>query len=447
MSSQTSHARWRLHVATVGDPVWHGRVITLAAGATLLGREPEGTGETVPIADRTMSRTHATLVVRGPGKRVELVDHNSSNGCWHDATRVDGTAWIADGTVLRMGGLVAVLESDGGLVPDGMGPNRLVPGGSAVARRIRDTIEMASGDDMPMLIVGEPDTGKRRAARLVHELAGRGGPLVMVDASQLQEDRFEAELFGYASGPAHPHGVQGRLREAHNGTLLIDNITKLAPLEQVKLLRVVEERMVHPIGGRQSIPVDVRVVALGVDDLRTRVQKRRFHAVLAAHLRTHEIHLPPLRQRAVDLFAWADALVPSPKDADSWADALDADAVEVMLLQPWEGNLDELEGVLHDAADELRAGKSSVDVLPAHYVAHVRELVAKAAEADPEEAFDPRISKVSRAESRPDAVVLRELMLRHRGNLGAVARELTAHRRQVYRWLDYAGVPRDYGSG
>jgi sigma-54 dependent transcriptional regulator, acetoin dehydrogenase operon transcriptional activator AcoR len=444
MSSQTSHARWRLHIATVDDKARRNTVVTLKAGATVIGRDPEGTGDLIAIDDEMMSRTHATLVVRGPGKRVEVIDHSSRNGTWHDGRPVEGTAWVADDAVLRFGGMVAVLESDHGLVPDGIGPSADVPGMSAHARRIRDVLETAAGDDMPILVVGDPATGKLGAARFVHEMAGRGGPLVRVDVAQLRVSEFETTLFGRGPRRGEKAGLSGKFHQAHNGSLVLENITELSAQQQVKLLRTLEERMVYPIGSGGAMPIDVRVIACGADDLRQRVRDGRFHRGLANQLHSHEVHMPSLRRRLPDLISLADALVRPPEPDHSWSDCLDADAVEVLLLQRWKHNCSGLEAVMKGAVLLLNKGHSGVGVLPEVLVEHVQDRVAHAERDETSPVGEAPVSKVGRAESRPDAHVLRELMARHDGNLGAVARELGAHRRQVYRWLDYAGVPRDF---
>jgi len=442
-SWQGSHARWRLHVLRAADPERCNTVMTLPAGATLIGRDPEGTGEKLVVDDRAMSRTHATLIVRGPAKRVEVIDHNSINGTWVSGVRVSESVWASDGDVLRFGGMVAVLEADGGLLIDAPDATESIPGLSEVARRVRSQLEMASGDDLPVMILGEADTGKERAGVMLHKIGMRWGEFVHVDIAEFSEDQLGPELFGEVADPSTGEPERpGAFRRAHNGTLLIEGIEHLTPLHQVWLLRAVDERLVQPLGGDDYVAVDVRVITASTADIRRLVQGR-FHQGLLRLLRSHEIHMSPVHHRRPDLIALADIVCP-PDGVSTWAELLDGDATEILLLHDWPTNLRELAEVMTWIKEHMQGSVATIESLPRPLVEGVEARLGDD-DSDLPPAIAPPV-KVSRAESRPDGDVLRDLMRRHGGNLGAVARELGAHRRQVYRWLDYAGVPRDFGA-
>ncbi|MCB9739730.1 MAG: sigma 54-interacting transcriptional regulator [Deltaproteobacteria bacterium] len=439
LEQRSEHACWRLHVVASSDPARVGSIHRLETGMTLLGRNPTGPGAVLAFADHTMSRTHVGLIVRGAENRVEVVDRGSRNGTWVAAHRVE-RAFVGDGAVLRVGALVAVLEADGGAAIAHDAPTREVPGRTEVARKVRAATAAAAHDALGVLVSGETGTGKEFVAAELHRRSRPDGPLVRLNIVAIPETLFESELFGHVKGAfsGAAEGRPGRVREANGGTLVLDEIGELPLVQQPKLLRVLEEAAVRPVGGRADVPVDVRFVASTNADLDAMVQQGSFRADLLARLRGHRVALLPLRQRRADLLDLADEIEPH-TEGRRWAEALEPDAVEALLLYDWPENLRELRAALVRLRGGAAGRMATAQDLPAQIVEAVRRRLREA-NAEPEHhelasAREPR-------QTRPSRQALLELIERHDGNVGAIARIMDTHRKQVYRWLDYAGIDR-----
>jgi DNA-binding NtrC family response regulator len=169
-------------------------------------------------------------------------------------------------------------------------------GRSPAMRALREDLQRAAAVASPVLLTGEPGTGKELAALTLHRLSGRSGPFVPVHCATLAPDTFETELFGDAT-----RGRDGLLVYAQGGTLFLDEIGDLPPPQQVLLERVLEDRHVRPVGGEQRIPVDVRIVAATQRALPVAVAAGRFRADLYYRLAVLDITLPPLRAHKEDI--------------------------------------------------------------------------------------------------------------------------------------------------
>jgi two-component system response regulator AtoC len=170
--------------------------------------------------------------------------------------------------------------------------------------RLRERLARLAPSDLSVLVLGETGVGKELVARALHEASGRAeGPFVAESCGALSESLAESELFGHSEGAFT--GAVGRRRglfeQAHGGTLLLDEIGELSPRLQVRLLRVLQEGLVRPVGAEQPIAVDVRVIAATHRDLRAEVAAGRFREDLYYRLRGAELVVPPLRERQGDL--------------------------------------------------------------------------------------------------------------------------------------------------
>jgi len=432
-----SSVTWRLHVLSAPDSIAAGTAVTLQPGATVAGRRPEGEA-TLAFDDGTMSRSHVAFVTVPAADRLEVRDLDSHNGTWVDSRRV-ARASVASGQVVRFGDVVAVVEADDGTAPDHAVGTAAVPGASVAARRIRAAITAAAAGDRPALILGETGTGKESAAAAMHDQSGRAGRLVRLNVSAVPASLFEAELFGHSRGAfsGASEARLGRVREAQEGTLVLDEIGELPMDLQPKLLRLLEERSLRPVGGSADVPVDCRFVAATNVDPEAAVDEGRLRRDLLARLRHHEIHLPPLRHRRPEWLAGADAV--APLDSVSWAERLDADAVEALVLWPWPDNLRGLSRVLSALTS---AGREPIGL--AALPEEIRQAVSTQGGSAAGEAPDPDVPDAAipppRGALAPDATQMRALLSEHRGNVGAVARALGRDRKQVYRWLRAAGI-------
>ena len=181
--------------------------------------------------------------------------------------------------------------------------NELV-GGSTPMERVKEIIAKVAATDSPVLIEGESGTGKELVAAAIHRLSVRAkGPFLPVNCSAIPEDLLESEFFGHVRG-AFSGAVSdalGLFRGANDGTIFLDEIAELSPALQVKLLRVLQEMQVRPVGSTKAYPVDVRVIAATNRDLDRSIADGRFRQDLYYRLNVVRVSLPPLRARREDI--------------------------------------------------------------------------------------------------------------------------------------------------
>jgi sigma-54-specific transcriptional regulator len=207
--------------------------------------------------------------------------------------------------------------------------------------------------DATALVIGETGTGKELIARHIHELSDRhAGPFVAVNCAAISESLIESELFGHERG-AFTGAVTDRagwFETAHGGSLFLDEIGDLPLPLQVKLLRVVQERQVVRVGSRQSIAIDVRLIAATNVDLKEAVAAGRFREDLYYRLNVAPVLLPPLRERPGDILPLVHHFLSVYSQRLGYSTAnLSPDAIERVLNYPWPGNIRELENAIHHA--------------------------------------------------------------------------------------------------
>jgi two-component system NtrC family response regulator len=238
-------------------------------------------------------------------------------------------------------------------------------------------VEKVSPSSATVLLLGETGTGKELFARAIHRLSSRrDGPFVAINCAAIPENLLEAELFGYEKGAytgAHKQ-TKGKIELAINGTLLLDEIGDMPISLQSKLLRFFEERSVERIGGRELIPVDVRIVCATHQDLPTLIREGRFREDLFYRVSEVTIRLPPLRERAGDVAALAQFfLEQSAKRHGRHVRGFTTKALRAIEACPWRGNVRELENAVNSAVimadgrqigpDELHLGVVGKDIL------------------------------------------------------------------------------------
>lgn len=235
---------------------------------------------------------------------------------------------------------------------------------AASMRRALDMVERVAPRGVSVLLRGESGTGKDLVAKLLHLLSGRSGPLVALNCAALPESLLESELFGIEGGVAT--GVQarrGKFELAQGGTLFLDEIGDMQPQLQVKLLRALQEREIVRVGGQQSIPVDVRLVAATHRNLESLFANGQFREDLYYRLKGVEIELPPLRERREDVphlvryFAeefCRREQIPLPQ--------FDKEALALLLAYDYPGNVRELQNTVEGAVS-LADGKVDAGLL------------------------------------------------------------------------------------
>jgi DNA-binding NtrC family response regulator len=311
-----------------------------------------------------ISREHAEI--SPVGSAFGIRDLNSRNGVWVNGQRVDATA-LVNGDVLRLGEWVGCVVPGlttsvrfGEIAPGLLGGPRL----AELLAPARKLVEKG----IPLVIHGATGTGKERVARALHVWSGRTGDYVGVNCAAIPTDLAEAELFGHAKG-AFTGAERARLgffRQADRGTLLLDEFLELAPRTQAKLLRVLEENEVQPIGDNRSYPIDVLLLAATQEPLATVVDSGQLRNDLVARLGVYTLCLPRLAERKEDVPPLFMHFI---RDAQTGSvPEVDAELIEWLCLQPWTQNVRELEWLaramvaLHDESPCLMT-----DHLPPQY--------------------------------------------------------------------------------
>ena len=223
-------------------------------------------------------------------------------------------------------------------------------GDSEAIREVLVQVEQIAPVSSTVLIEGESGTGKELVARAIHRLSPRRNkPFIAVNVGALPETLLESELFGHEKGAFTGAAERrlGRFELAHGGTIFLDEIGEVPSTTQVKLLRVLEDRLVTRVGGTQETPIDVRVVAATNSSLRDGVEQGRFRADLFYRLNVLRIYLPPLRERRQDIPLLVRRFIKELSKAhDRPFHGLSAEALQRLVEYPWPGNVRELRNLI-----------------------------------------------------------------------------------------------------
>lgn len=401
---------------------------TIEQGATTLGRGDDA--DWSHPGDPRMSGRHATLSCSKSG--VVTVQDHSSNGTYMAGTAI-GHVELRDGDVLRCGDTFFVFRYEEPDISDGDIPALF--GRAPAMRRLRSEIERAAPSELSVLVLGESGTGKELVARAMHLFGTRSGPFVAVNCSAIPNNLAESQLFGHREG-AFTGAVgehRGYFQQAHGGTLFLDEVGDLGPEIQPKLLRVLEDKAVVPLGGGRAERFDARIVAATNLDLRARRGRGEFRGDLLARLSEFVVRCPPLRERKEDLLLLFAAHY-------SGKATLHPDAVEALLCHGWPFNVREVIAMAKELS--VRAGRS-IDLA----MIEPRLALMRSEDEDPTEPLDTAEEPTEEANKPPppDRHRLHELLTRHGGNISRVAKETGRSRRQVYRWAEELGLdPDDY---
>ena len=238
-----------------------------------------------------------------------------------------------------------------------------IVGKSAAMNRVYETIQTVAKTDLTVLITGESGTGKELVARAVHNLSNRSNkPLVAINCPTVPENILESELFGYKKG-AFTHAAQNKIglfQEAHRGSIFLDEIGDVSPTIQTKLLRVLQEKEVKPLGDTKSISVDVRIIASTNQNLEEKIKRGEFRDDFFYRLNVLPIKLPPLREHPEDIPIIANHLLEKHcAKLDKPIKRLSPELMETFKQHIWEGNVRELEnvimqGILFSTSDEIK---------------------------------------------------------------------------------------------
>ncbi len=232
-----------------------------------------------------------------------------------------------------------------------------IVGVSPKMQRIFDTIRIVSTADVTILLTGESGTGKDVAAKAIHKLSDRGkGPFVAVNCPNLPENILESELFGYRKG-AFTHAIQnkkGLFWEARGGTIYLDEIGDISVTLQTKLLKVLQDKEIRPLGDTRSVKIDVRIIASTNQDLGAKIKNNLFREDLFYRLNVMSVHMPPLRERAEDIPVLVDHFLRRfSAEFKRQLKTVPPDVMRRLMNHPWRGNVRELENVISRACPSV----------------------------------------------------------------------------------------------
>ena len=219
-----------------------------------------------------------------------------------------------------------------------------------------------------VLIQGESGTGKDLIANAIHHYGERQGkPFISVNCGAIPITLIESELFGHTKGDFTDarEAKQGKFVQAHNGSLFLDEIAELPLDAQVKLLRVLEEKKIFPLGGGRAIPIDVRIIAATNNNLENKVQKGEFRLDLLYRLNIFTINIPPLRERREDIPILVDVFLNQYNEQFGLAvNNISKEALENILGYSWPGNIRDLQNALQSAMILSKKGTITMEHLP-----------------------------------------------------------------------------------
>jgi transcriptional regulator of acetoin/glycerol metabolism len=384
----------------------------------------------IRLGGTEVSREHAYIETDGP--LWLLRDTGSKNGSWLNGARVDVAA-LKPQDVVRIGAWVGVICS---LPRASIEPRSLfttLPSGlllSAATFAPLQGFERFAARDLPMAIYGETGTGKEGFAQAIHHESHRPGRLIAINCAAVPEAMAEALLFGHLKGAftgAHD-SREGHVRAAHRGTLFLDEIAELPLSIQAKLLRVLEERRVIPLGGTEPVLVDFRLVVACQQPLSQLVAQGTFRRDLYARVSALELTLPPLRQRRQEVVRVLTEFLAREQVAPP---ILDSHLVEALCTYDWPYNIRELKQVASLFAASGKPRLSRED-LPRRF-----EAADVQTSATPSTGIDAsstrRLAWLSRHAIELDR--LRLALEKHEGNLSQAAIETGVPRHRARRLL------------
>jgi two-component system response regulator HydG len=226
-----------------------------------------------------------------------------------------------------------------------------IVGDSPAMQSLASQMDMAARSDLTVLVSGESGTGKELVARAIHRHSARSnGPLVCFNCGAITENLLESELFGYVRGAftGADRDRMGLFEASEGGTLFLDEVGEMAASSQSKLLRVLQERAIRPVGGLTETPVNVRVVAATNRNLSEEIKRGRFRQDLFYRLAVLTIYIPPLRERVTDIKPLTEYFLKKAKTEFKLGNRLliKDDAIEALARYTWPGNVRQLRHVV-----------------------------------------------------------------------------------------------------
>ncbi|MEP6600978.1 MAG: sigma-54 dependent transcriptional regulator [Nitrospirota bacterium] len=308
-----------------------------------------------------------------------------------------------------------------------------IVGQSPELQKIKALARDIAATESTVLISGESGTGKELLARAIHYASGRrGGPLVAINCAAIPENLLESELFGYEKGAFTDakKAKPGRFLLAHRGTLFLDEVGEMSMPIQAKLLRVIEDRMLEPLGALKGIKVDLRLVVATNHDLRDLVQKGKFREDLFYRISVCPLHLPPLRDRTGDIQVLLDHLLARyNRERGLRISEFTTDALQLVEGYSWPGNIREFQNMVEWISITCKGTRVDIDNLPGYLKARVQPASDNTL---------PSLLSYGLSVEEVEKVMLREALRRSKGNVSEAARLLKVTRNTLrYRMGKY----------
>jgi PAS domain S-box-containing protein len=301
---------------------------------------------------------------------------------------------------------------------------------SPLMQEVFEILPAVAASPSTVLILGETGTGKELTARTIHSLSPRaGGPFIAVNCGALPDTLLESELFGYKAG-AFTGAVRakpGRLALAKGGTIFLDEIGDVSPALQVRLLRVLQERVYEPLGATRSETMDARIIVATNQDLTEKTRRGLFREDLYYRVNVVRVELPPLRRRMEDLPLLVDQMIERFNRLQRKSvEGIDAEALSLLMAHEWPGNIRELANVIERAFVLCSEGPIAIRHLPAEITGHTGK--------------NERPPDMRRARDLLDARVIRSALQRNAFNRLAAARDLGIHKSTLFRRMKKLGL-------
>jgi DNA-binding NtrC family response regulator len=426
----------------------------------------------ITIPDRRTSREHARITRTGAGWMLE--DLESKNGSVLNGQRVSGQRRLAHGDLIELGHTFLLFHDNVPTATHDAPDEVAVPAGSTgddglatlnppLGFQLMELRRLAQVDTT-VAVLGETGTGKELIARAIHTLSRRPGAFVAVNCGAIPESLLESELFGYKKGAFSGALADqvGLVQASNAGTLFLDEVGDLPAPSQAALLRVIQEKEVRPLGGRQPERVDLRVVCATHRDLPGMVARGQFRADLWARLSGVVVRLPPLRARREDFGLLFSALLRKLAPERVSDLSLTRDSARAMLSYNWPLNVRELENLLRSGLG-LMVG-NVLDIRPVETVSVPPDerLGAPAAPAAPaaageDEPDDDDDDEGETPGDLPAGLVpevegdldtrrqtqIIALLKQFDGNVIAVAKAMRRSRGAIHRWIKKYGIDAD----
>lgn len=425
--------------------------VPFAAPVTTIGREEDNH---LSVPEAAVSRHHARVEQRSDG--IWVVDAGSTNGTVVNGVRTQAQR-LRPHDVVRVGDTIfryvprkiygyTAYRIDGSRVSAARPFRHPVAASSPLIGgyqidALLDQLTRVASTELSVVVTGESGTGKELVAREVHRLSQRQGAFQAINCAALPANLLESELFGYRRGAftGATGDKVGLVEAANNGTLFLDEIGDMPIEAQAKLLRVLQEREVMPLGATTPRPVNLRVVCATHRDLDSFVAQGRFRGDLLARLREFSVVLPPLRERLEDLLPLTLHFLQRAGRQDC---KLSFPYMLALSHYDWPYNVRELESAVKLSLALAEGNALELRHLPVNVQAALDghgNSKAPAPRPSPAIVQAPAGPAPSRSQAPPEET-LRALLARHRGNIAAVGRELGKERMQIHRWMKRYGI-------